>query len=146
MSTLIVVLVGIVGGLAASIQSGSLAVMEDRVGTLAGTFITYGLGGLLVTVAMLLFGRSQLGNLGGMPWWAYLAGVMGLVIVSSLGITTARFGIATGMTLFTAATLSFGVLIDQLGLMGDPRPADLTKVIGIGLVIAGTWLTVGTSS
>lgn len=146
MSTLVVVLVGIAGGLAAAIQSGSLGAMEERVGTLASTFITYGLGGLVVGLAMLFFGRERLSGVGTLPWWAYLAGIMGLVIVSSLGITTSRFGIATGMTLFTAATLTFGVLIDQLGLMGDARTIDYSKLIGLVLVIGGTWLTVATSN
>jgi bacterial/archaeal transporter family-2 protein len=146
MSILFVVLVGIAGGLAASIQSGALAEMERSVGTLAGTFITYGIGGLVVGLAMLIFGRARFEGLGSMPWWAYSAGIMGLVIVSSLGITTSRFGIATGMTLFTAATLTFGVVIDQSGLMGEVRSVDIPKVIGLALVIVGTWLTVSTSS
>lgn len=146
MSSFIVILVGVIGGLAAAIQSGALSVMEDKVGTLAGTFVTYGLGGLVVGLLMLSFGRPQLSGLGGLPWWVYGAGIMGLVIVSSLGITTSRFGIATGMTLFTAATLTFGVLIDQLGLMGDARTIDYSKLIGLVLVIGGTWLTVATSN
>lgn len=142
---LVVILVGVAGGLAAAVQSGSLAAMEERIGTLASAFITYGLGGLVVGLMMLFFGRSRLSGASSLPWWAYLAGIMGLVIVSSLGITTSRFGISTGMTLFTAATLTFGVVLDQLGWMGDVRTIDLTKVIGLGLVIVGTWLTVGNS-
>jgi uncharacterized membrane protein YdcZ (DUF606 family) len=50
------------------------------------------------------------------------------------------------MTLFTAATLTFGVVIDQSGLMGEVRSVDIPKVIGLALVIVGTWLTVSTSS
>lgn len=146
MSALIVVLVGIIGGLAAAIQSGALSVMEDRVGTLASTFITYGLGGLVVGLAMLLFGRARLAGLGDLPWWAYGAGIMGLVIVSSLGITASRFGLATALTLFTSASLVFGALIDQLGLMGEIRDIDAAKLAGISLVIVGTWLTLGTSA
>lgn len=146
MSTFVVILIGAAGGLAAAIQSGAQAVMEERVGTLAGTFVTYGLGGLVIGLTMLLFGRSRLSDLTTLPWWVYIAGIMGLVIVSSLGITTARFGLAAGLTLFTAAALVFGAVIDQFGLLGDVRQIDITKAGGLLLVIVGTWLTVGTGS
>jgi uncharacterized membrane protein YdcZ (DUF606 family) len=146
MSTFIVILVGAAGGLAAAIQSQAQAVMEERVGTLAGTFVTYGLGGLVIALAMLLFGRSRLSDVTGLPLWVYGAGIMGLVIVSSLGITTARFGLAAGLTLFTAAALVFGAAIDQFGLLGEARHIDITKGAGLLLVIVGTWLTVGTGS
>jgi uncharacterized membrane protein YdcZ (DUF606 family) len=95
MSTFIVILVGAAGGLAAAIQSQAQAVMEERVGTLAGTFVTYGLGGLVIALAMLLFGRSRLSDVTSLPLWVYGAGIMGLVIVSSLGITAARRGTST---------------------------------------------------
>ena len=146
MSSFIVILVGVVGGLAAAIQSGALSIMENKVGTLAGTFVTYGLGGLVVGLVMLLFGRSRLSGLGGLPWWVYGAGIMGLVIVSSLGITTSRFGLATGLTLFTAASLVFGALIDQFGILGEVRQIDVAKLAGLSLVIVGTWLTIGSGS
>ena len=146
MSSFIVILVGVVGGLAAAIQSGALSIMENKVGTLAGTFVTYGLGGLVVGLVMLLFGRSRLSGLGGLPWWVYGAGIMGLVIVSSLGITTSRFGLAAGLTLFTAASLVFGALIDQFGILGEVRQIDVAKLAGLSLVIVGTWLTIGSGS
>jgi transporter family-2 protein len=146
MSTFIVILVGAAGGLAAAIQSQAQAVMEERVGTLAGTFVTYGLGGLVIALAMLLFGRSRLSDVTGLPLWVYGAGIMGLVIVSSLGITTARFGLAAGLTLFTAAALVFGAAIDHFGLLGEVRHIDITKGAGLLLVIVGTWLTVSTGS
>jgi transporter family-2 protein len=146
MSTLIVILIGAAGGLAAAIQSGAQAVMEERVGTLAGTFVTYGLGGLVIALAMLIFGRSRLSEVANLPWWVYGAGLMGLVIVSSLGITTLRFGVASGLTLFTAAALIFAAVIDQFGLLGEARHIDITKGAGLLLVIVGTWLTVGTGS
>jgi transporter family-2 protein len=146
MSTFIVILVGAAGGLAAAIQSQAQAVMEERVGTLAGTFVTYGLGGLVIALAMLLFGRSRLSDVTSLPLWVYGAGIMGLVIVSSLGITAARFGLAAGLTLFTAAALVFGAVIDQFGLLGEARHIDITKGAGLLLVIVGTWLTVGTGS
>ena len=143
MSTLVVVLIGVLGGIAGAIQSGSLGVMEERVGTLASTFVTYGLGGLVVGLAMVAFGGGRLSELDEIPWWAFTAGIMGLFVVATLGVTISRLGIGAGLTLFTASTLFVGALLDHYGLMGEARSLDARKLGGFALVVLGTWLVVG---
>ena len=86
-----------------------LGVMEERVGTLASTFVTYAGGGLAVTILMLVFqaaGCRSCGNCRG----GCRRGIMGLVVVASLGVSVANLGLAAGLTLFTAATLVLGAL------------------------------------
>lgn len=139
----IVVLIGVAGGLAGATQGQFLGIMEDRVGTLASTFVTYGGGGLAIGLVMLAAGGSKLSDLRGVPWWVYTAGLMGLVVVSSLAITVSRLGLAPGLTLFTASTLILGAVIDHLGLFGEMRQLDLRRVAGVLVVILGTWLVVG---
>ena len=143
MNTFVVVLVGLIGGLAGAIQSGALGAMEERVGTLASTFVTYGLGGMAAGVAMIIFGQSKLADLRDLPIWTFSAGLMGLVVVASLGITVSRLGLGAGLTLFTASTLLLGALIDHFGLITEARPLDSRKLAGFALVIVGTWLVVG---
>jgi transporter family-2 protein len=142
MSFIFVVLVGVLGGLAGALQSQFLGVMEQRVGTLASTFVTYGGGGLAIGLVMLTFGRGELGELKALPWWVFTAGLMGLVIVSALGITVDNLGLGAGLTLFTAATLIIGAVIEHLGWFAEARPIDLARAFGIALVILGTWLVV----
>ena len=66
MSMLLVVLIGIAGGLAGALQGQFLGLMEDRVGTLTSTFITYGGGGLanrgLVIIHVIMASVEALGN------------------------------------------------------------------------------------
>lgn len=143
MSTFIVVLIGVAGGLAGALQSGALGVMEEKAGTLASTFVTYGLGGLAVGVVMVVFGSSRFADLKEVPWWAFSAGLMGLVVVASLGITVSRLGLGAGLTLFTASTLILGALIDHFGWISDARPLDPRRLAGFALVVLGTWLVTG---
>jgi transporter family-2 protein len=143
MSAVIVVLLGIIGGLAGALQSGALGVMEERAGTVAGTFVTYGLGGLAAGVIMVIFGSSRFADLKEIPWWAFGAGLLGLVVVATLGITVSRLGLGAGLTLFTASTIILGSTIDHFGLLADPRPLDARKLAGFALVVFGTWLVVG---
>lgn len=143
MSAYIVVLIGVTGGLAGALQSGALGVMEEKAGTLASTFVTYGLGGLAVGVVMVVFGSSRFADLRDVPWWAFSAGLMGLVVVASLGITVSRLGLGAGLTLFTASTLILGALIDHFGWIGEARPLDPRRLAGFALVVFGTWLVTG---
>ena len=142
MNTFVIVLLGILGGIAGAIQSGALGVMEDKVGTLPSVFVTYGLGGLVVGVAMVIFGGSKFGDLRELPLWTISAGLMGLVVVGSLGLTVSRMGVGAGLTLFTAVLLVAAAVIDHFGWVGEPRELDIAKLTGFGLVIAGTWLVV----
>jgi uncharacterized membrane protein YdcZ (DUF606 family) len=44
--------------------------------------------------------------------------------------------------LFTAAVLILGAVIEHLGWFGDGRSLDLVRLLGIALVIGGTWMVV----
>lgn len=143
MAALAVVLVALVGGVAAALQSQALNVMTARAGSLEAVFVAYASGGLVVALVMLVTGGGDLGDLGGAPWWVYTAGLTGLVVVGSIGIAAAELGLARSMVLFTAALLGLGAVIDHFGWMGaTTRPIDLSRVAGLALVLAGTWLVV----
>ncbi len=142
MRTLFVVLVGVVGGLAAALQSRFLGIMEQRAGTLASTFVTYGGGGLAIGLVALAVGGARISELRTVPWWAFTAGIMGLVVVASLGISVDRLGLGAGLTLFTGSTLVLAAVVDHVGWLGEPYRLDLARLAGIAMVVAGTWLVV----
>jgi bacterial/archaeal transporter family-2 protein len=146
MSMVLVVLFGILGGLAGALQSQFLGFMENRVGTLATTFITYGGGGLAIGLLMLVLGGGKWAGLREVPWWAFTAGLMGLVVVATLGITVSRLGLGAGMTLFTASTLTLAAIIDHFGWFSTANTLDPRRLAGIAIVIFGTWLVVGGTS
>jgi transporter family-2 protein len=68
-------------GTAMVLQAQFMGVMTERIGALESVFITYGLGGGLAAVAVLIARGSNLSEIRTVPWWALLAGVVGLVIV-----------------------------------------------------------------
>ena len=142
MSLVWVIVVAALGGLAGALQSQFLGVMEQRVGTIASTFVTYGGGGLAITVLMLAFQGGRLSELKVLPWWVFTAGLMGLVVVASLGLSVSRLGLGAGLTLFTGATLVLGAGLEHFGWFDEARPIDGPRLLGIGLVIFGTWLVV----
>lgn len=54
-----------------------------------------------------------------------------------------RAGVAASITTVVAGQLLVGTILDQYGLLGAAvKPLDATRILGLGMVLAGVWLTV----
>ena len=144
MNTLIpLIIIAAIGGMAVTIQAQFMGLMDKQIGTLESIFITYGGGGLLIGLAMLLSRGGNLGGWQGVPWYTLSAGALGLVIVGSIGYGTARLGLVTTLTIVVAAQLITGAVLDHFGVMGaDLRPMNFSRIFGIGLLLLGTWVII----
>lgn len=144
MSKLILpMMAALIGGVAAGLQAPFNGIMGQKVGDLASVFITYGGGAVIIALVVLLTGNAQFSEWRTLPWYVFLAGPLGLVIIGTLGYTIPRLGAASTTTLFILSWLAIAVAIDHLGLLGvDVRRADVPRLVGIALLMAGTWLVV----
>lgn len=139
----ILVIAAIIGGIAAALQAQFTGVMDRGIGTIESVFITYGSGGLLVGLLMV---AQRGGNLAGwqtVPWYVLSTGVLGLVIVGTIGYTVPRLGIVTAFTIIVATQFVLGALIDHFGLLGaQVRLLDLPRLAGVVVLLAGVWLII----
>jgi transporter family-2 protein len=143
LTLIIIIVIGILGGMAASLQALFSGVMGQRLGDVESVFVTYAGGGLLIALILLLLGGGNLANWRIVPWYVFLAGPLGLVIVGSLSYTVPRLGGATASTLFVATWLIIGAILDHLGWFGvSQRSLDLPRLLGVVTLLAGTWLMV----
>jgi transporter family-2 protein len=136
-------LVGIaaLGGVATALQAHFMGILDKRIGTLESVFITYVSGALLIGAIMLIQRGGHLGSGAAAPWYAYTSGILGLVIVGTLAYSTPRLGLIAAFTVFIAAQILMGALVDHFGWMGaDMRPLNLARLAGVVLLLAGTWL------
>ena len=141
MSSVVVILLAIVGGIAVTVQGQFMGFMTQVMGTRESMFITYASGGIVVTLLLLATGQNHLSAWRGVPWFAFTAGLLGLVIVGTVGYVVPRLGLATGFTLIVAAQFVMAALIDHFGWFGATvRPIDLPRLIGLGFLLAGVWL------
>jgi transporter family-2 protein len=54
-----------------------------------------------------------------------------------------RIGVAGSIITVVSGQLLVGTILDHFGWLGaDVRPLDATRLIGIGIVLFGVWLTV----
>ena len=138
-----VVVIAAIGGIAVTLQAQLMGVRDKQIGTMESIFITYGGGGLLIGLAMLLSRGGNLSACQSVPWYALSAGAFGLVIVGAIGYGTARLGLVTALTIIIASQLITGAVLDHFGVMGaDLRPMNFHRILGIGLLLLGTWVII----
>ena len=142
-NTLIVILVAILGGVAAVVQAQLNGVMDRGMGTVESVFITYGVGGLVIVLVMLLRGGGNLSAFSTLPWYVVLAGICGLLIIGSISFTVPRLGLVGAITIIVASQFIFGAIVDHYGFLGaEIRPLTLQKFAGIVVLMLGVWLVI----
>lgn len=97
--------------------------------------------GALLMVAITGRGTMTRETLATVPWWVFLAGLVGLVFVLA-GVTVAP---VTGALLFIMCVIAgqlFGALVvDHFGLFGVAvRHISVARLAGLALVLAGAFL------
>ena len=113
-------------------------------GVQAATFsFLVGSAALVAISFVLRGGLGSLGQIGKVPWWALVGGLLGAVYVFVALEAVKTLG-ASGLTaVVITGQLAMSVLVDRLGLLGVARtPITLHRVLGIVLLIAGVALVV----
>ncbi len=141
MNTFVVILLAIVGGIAVTVQGQFMGSMTQILGAKESMFITYASGGIVITLFLLASGANRLSSWRQVPWFALTAGLLGLIIVGTVGYVVPRLGLATGFTLIVTAQFAMAALIDHFGWFGATlRPIDLPRLLGLGFLLVGVWL------
>jgi len=135
-----VVLIGLVGGIAVAVQASLAGIITQHLGILENALVVFGGGFLVALVLILLNQGGKIKSLGSLPWYAFLAGPLGIVIITSIGYVTPRIGLAGTLTLIVASQLIIGVIFDHYGWLTAIRPLDISRLLGILLLFVGTWI------
>ena len=140
---IVVVIVGLLGGIAVGLQGPLASMISQRIGIMESAFIIH-LGGTLAALIFLAsVGGGHLGSWRTVPWYALGAGILGLVVVSAISYAIPRLGVATTVTLIVTGQLAVGAILDHFGMLGAAvRPLELSRLIGLGVVFVGIWLMV----
>jgi len=138
----LIILVGLVGGVAVGLQGPMASMISQRLGIFESVFIVHLGGALIALVPMFIYG-SKLAQWRSVPWYALGAGIFGLVVIASISYMIPRVGVAAAVTSVVAGQLLVSAVLDHFGLLGAAiKPLDLARILGLGVVMLGVWLTV----
>lgn len=129
---LIYMLLALFTGMLLTFSTTMNGMLARRIGVLPGTLVNYltGLGTSLVCV--LLFGAFSFGNAAGLPWFALMGGVLGVMIIAITNVVLPHVPLVLTTVLLFAGQLAGGLVIDLMG--GIPLTPGK---VGGGLLIAG---------
>jgi len=136
-------LMAAVGGVAVALQAQLMGVMDRNIGSMESVFITYCGGGILIVMLMLAMRGGNLGAWKSVPWYVFTSGIFGLIIVGCIGYSAPRLGLVASFTILVTMQLITGAVLDHFGLLGaQPRPLDISRFMGMGVLMVGIWLTI----
>jgi bacterial/archaeal transporter family-2 protein len=145
MSRALAVLVGVGAGCLVGMQAPINSRLGKSVGSVQAASFSFLIGTalLLVIVAFVRGGYGNLGEVGRVPWWALLGGLLGAVYVTVALVAVRTLG-ASGLTAVSiTGQLAISVVIDRFGLLGVARqPIGAQRVLGLVMLAAGVLLVV----
>jgi transporter family-2 protein len=133
-------LVALIAGVAMAVQAPTNGFLGRTAGSwLLASLINFGIGLLaLVAATLILRPRPPPGWIEATPWWAWLGGVYGAVIVFAAAWATPRLGAGTAMVMTVSALAAGGVLLDHFGAFGlRGHPVSGLRAAGVLAVVAG---------
>jgi transporter family-2 protein len=139
----VLITIAVIAGFAMTTQAQLMGHLDRSIGTIESVFLTYGIGAAVIGVIMLALRGGNLAAWQQAPWYAHTAGLLGLVIVGSIGYATPRLGLALTLTIAVAAQFAIAAVIHHFGWLGaDQQPMDLSRLGGMAAILLGVWLMV----
>ncbi|MTI83339.1 MAG: DMT family transporter [Firmicutes bacterium] len=130
-------------GITMALQGSINSALGKVIGVLEATFIVHVVGLLLVSALLFVLGLGD-GNLTFIfksPWYYYLGGVLGVIIVYSVVRAIPPLGVAVATTAIILGQVFTAALVDHLGLFGlNKIPFTWYRVAGTVLMAGGAWL------
>jgi transporter family-2 protein len=139
----VLAIVAAIAGVAITAQAQFTGHLDRSMGTIESVFLTYGSGAVVIGLIMLAMRGGNLGEWRIAPWYAYSAGLLGLVIVGCIGYATPRLGLTITLTIAVATQFTTAAIVHHFGLLGaDQQPMDLSRLGGMAAILIGVWLMV----
>ena len=87
-------------------------------------------------------GRPSPATFGGAPWWAFLCGPLGVLLVVSGLIALPQSGAALVLATLVFGQMLAALVVDHFGLLETPLvPINAWRVVGVSVICAGVLLT-----
>ena len=138
-----VLIMAIVGGCIA-LQAPINAGLGKSTGNFAAATISFAVGTVLLAAIVAISGRTEgLSNVTHVEWYYLLGGALGAAYVFSALVLVSQIGAGGVAAATVTVQLTTSVVLDRIGFLGlEQTPLTLDRVLGVALLLAGTYLVV----
>lgn len=140
---LIPLLLAAAAGVIMAFQGTLNTALGKVVGLLEATFLVYLSGTLALAVMLFLlrWGKGSLTNCTRAPWYCYLGGLLGVLIIYLVVASISRLGVSLATTAIVVGQVTTALMIDHFGLFGLKEvPLTWWKFMGVLFLAAGARL------
>ena len=139
--TLIFVLLAVAAGCLLPVQAGINASLRQALSNpilAAATNFLVGLSLLVTCAAATQAKLPAVSQLAKVPWWCWLGGSMGALLVLSAVVLAHQLGATTFAACIILGQLTASVVVDHFGWVGFPQHSvSLQRLAGLGLLAIG---------
>jgi len=136
------ILIAMAAGISMAVQGSLNAVLGKYVGEIEATLFVHIIGTMAIALIVILgLGKGKLGNFVNAPWYAFLGGIISVLIIYGVLASIPKIGVALATTAIIVGQVSTALLIDHFGFFGlDKIPFTWVKLVGLILLAAGAKL------
>jgi transporter family-2 protein len=140
---LAVLLMAIVGG-GIALQAPINAGLGQVTGNFAAATISFAVGTLLLAAIVTVSGKADgIAEVTHVEWYYLLGGILGAAYVFSALVLVKEIGAGGVAAATVTGQLAASVFLDRIGFLGlEQEPITATRVLGVALLLAGTYLVV----
>jgi len=138
-----VLIMALVGGFIA-LQAPINAGLGKSTGSFAAATVSFAVGTVLL--AAIVFASCKAGglpNAAHVQWYYLLGGALGAAYVFSALVLVSEIGAGAVAAATVTGQLTTSVVLDRIGFLGlDQEPISASRVLGVVMLLAGTYLVV----
>ncbi len=133
-------LTAFVSGMAMAVQGSLNSVLGKVTGLWEATLIVHGVGLVVAGVLTVPLGNGSIAKVAGAPWYTWLGGAIGVVIIYAVAKSIPKVGVAPATTAIIVGQVGTACLIDHFGIFGLERlPFQWSHAVGVLLLAVGAW-------
>ena len=136
----VLVALAVLMGCASAIQGASNGLLSGRVGLGAAVWINALVVASGATILWLVLPRGPAASAGSIPWYLYLGGCYGLVIIAGAAFAFPRLGAGPTTAWMIAAQLTTALVLDHHGVPSGKIDVTPVRLVGALLLVAGAVL------
>lgn len=128
-------------GAAMALQGTFNAALGKVIGVWQSTLIVHiiGLVTVILIIAVIGSGFTGLNKIGSVPWYAFLGGILNVLIIYAVVRSIPEIGVGNATTAIIVAQILTAVTIDSLGAFGmEKYEFKYLDILGIILLAVGT--------
>jgi transporter family-2 protein len=142
--SLIPAALALAAGMSVVVQQILNANLRSELNSAVWSGFTSYLVGVLCMIAMAVVLREPIPSVGVMariPWWAWSGGLFGAIFIGISILVAHQLGAVALIALLVSGQMVASIALDHFGWLGlAQRPLDLTRLIGVCLLIGGVVL------